>query len=952
MKRITFFFALSLSACGSTEGPVDSTHTDAVARLRGRAVALKPVANERVQVIRLKDGVDSGVLVETQTDGRGDFEVDVPATGDPVRVDVGVSLAVPTVSVLVVGLTPGATHAADANVFTRLSATLAAQRIRARSRPADMAHRESIELIDGHFGRIPHHRVQPAPSADAPAPSESGISAWLMLGLVEQASELGVSLSELVDRYNHDLSADGVFDGRGRSGALSMGARAMDGDGLRGQYALALERVLVARGVETSGFAEHLVRIRTNTSEIFPRGVVIEPTAPDAGPADLGEIDPPADLEGPALELELLDVNGSAVTAGSAVRGVARVRARAEDPSGVRSSKLEAIAADGARVTLSGDQLDTALLGNQSFRLVFQAEDAPGNVSNLEASYRADNQAPSVTLAHPAVVGASPASVRLQVEDDDRVERVTLMVNGANAAALRTPAAESSVAVAIVCPGTSLLEATVYDRAGNSAFTETAIVCEDRGPEVVLHAASWRQEGNVTATYRADGRTIDYTTTQPVLASFEDASTDELVIERYWPRLHEALVGRADLPRLRFEIWDRSGAGVQVEVRHETAAGPGTWFQPASAGDALFEVPIGYEQLGATLLEQHRGTQAIVIRATDAFGVVNERVVSFRLALRSPPLWLGGCSIVGSAMDPATVTERLRTGAASDVGSFSTRYVTGLPSGSPISAPSVAVSAASAGALVEITGVGVVRFDGAFTDRSSAGGPGYLSCGWVAAGIGSPYQNYRCQGVRPDGTWAWLQNPSSGASRTTALPPAESLQLLSSPLNQPTPSATALSFFSGAQSIPPTAGATFQLPADEDLEAYVSMLPSPIRIQGQTWNWPTQPGLLNNSFSPAVSYGRAYWLPTLGVELGAYGRNLSCTPNQRIGTGVGGPDVPPACSWQERGVQTVSRLSRLVVRSPVPTLSASLPALGLSVPVQRAAECGTEWRYELDLTML
>jgi hypothetical protein len=147
-------------------------------------------------------------------------------------------------------------------------------------------------------------------------------------------------------------------------------------------------------------------------------------------------------------------------------------------------------------------------------------------------------------------------------------------------------------------------------------------------------------------------------------------------------------------------------------------------------------------------------------------------------------------------------------------------------------------------------------------------------------------------------------------------------------------------------------GSTFSLPADQDLEAYVSVRATPIRIQGQAWNWPTQPALIAPGLAPAVSLGTSYWLPVAGSEIGTHGRNLSCDPIERLGLGFGGVAQNPSCTWQERALQTLPRLSRIVVRAPVPTVSASLPTLGLAVPVQRSPDCGAEWRYDLDLSLL
>lgn len=952
MKRITSLVGLTLLfACGG-EGSGDSQSTPGAPRLRGRAFALDPLVNEPVRVFGFGPGADDPMIAESTTDVRGGFEIELPSSGGAFRVEAGVGALFPAVSAILSGPALEGDDLVELNPFTGFAAALASQRVRARGRPVARALAESAALIDAHFAGVEHHRVPPGEGLEGARPSPSGLSRWLVLGLVEQARAAGVSLAELLDVYTEDLAADGVFDGQGAAGrALLAGATRLSGDSLRGEYAAALERVLAGAGIQLDAYADLLTRVRSNTSEIFPPSVVIDPTTPDAGVTD-GEENPGVDQEGPSLELGLLDVDGVFIAPGSAVRGVVRVRSLASDPAGVVSTQLDVEGSEGRRVPLFGEQLDTTHLGDGAFRLYLEAVDTHGNVSVSEVGYLADNTAPVVELVHAAVVGGSPASVRVRATDGDQVQRLSILANGVNAAALRDPAAESTVSVVLSCPGTTQLEATAFDRAGNSGVVKTAILCEDRGPLIGIVPAAWRQEGNVTATYRADGRTVDYTTLQPVYASFDDTLTDELVVERYWPRLHESLVGRDDLPRVRFQVEDRSQAGVVVEARHETAADPGVWFPAESIGDGLYEVPLGYEQLGVSLLEQHLSGQAIVLRATDAFGVVNERAVRFRLALRSPPLWVGSCSLMASAMDPAGMVARLQTLARTDLGSLAARYSAEVPAGSPLPPLTVAVGAVSAGARVELTGLSMVRFDGAFAARSGSSGPGYLDCRWVSAGIGSVYENYRCLGVQLDGTWTWLQTPRTGASRVGSLPPAEAQVAPRDPINQVSPAPVGLDFSSAAPPLPTGNGSSFELAMDVDLEAAVSMWPTPVRIGNQTWSWPSNPSLARSDLQPAAPLGAAYWLPNHQGEIGAHGRNLSCTPSQRVALGIGGTDVSPACTWQERAVQTLPRLTRVVVRAPVPTLSATLPELGLTVPVQLSSDCQSEWRYELDLTLL
>lgn len=954
MKRLTALLGLSLlSACGD---PAPTDPAPETVRVAGRAFGLEALAGAPVRAHRVEAGALAGLVAEATTDPGGRFELQLPAAAGVVRVFAGEAPSAVEVSALVEALdTAGAEPQLELNPFTHLAAALAQHRARARGLEPALALTVSRRLVDEHFGGVSHQRVQPGERLEATRPGEPALSRWLVLGLVEQARVSGLSLAELLHRYARDLEADGWFDGLGAEGALSMGARRMNADSLRGDYADALGRVLADQGIEALGYQDLMERIRTNTSDLFPPSVTLTPTpgAPDAGSTDAAEgpVIGEEDSEGPSLELWLLDVDGQPLPAAAAVRGVVGVHAVAEDPSGVTLTQLDLVDPDDRRVAFFGTQLDTAGFADGAFRLLLEATDARGNTSRTEIDYRADNTAPELELIHPAVVAGSPVSVRVRVTDADQVERLTVLGDGVLAASLRRPPTESTVSVAVACPGTSQLEATAVDRAGNPTTQKTAILCEDRGPRLSVLPAEWRQEGNVTATYRADGRTIDYDTANPVFATFDDARTDELSIERYWPRLHEALVGRSDLPRARFEVEDRSRSGVTVEFRHETPDSPGAWAPAEAVGDGLYEVPISYEALGASLLLHHAEGQGIVLRATDGLGVVSERALRFRLALRSPPLYVGGCSVLASALDPRAMIEALRTLSRAELSSFDLRYSAAVPVGSPLPPLQVMVGAASLGARVELTGAGFVRFDGGFSGRSGSGGPGYLDCRWVAAGVGSPYENYRCAGVQPDGSWTWLQDPAAGTARVGALPGAEVESAPAAPLNQVSAAPVGLSFSAAAAPLPTGNGPVMPLAMDADVEAQLSLWPQPVMIDGQRWSWPTQPSLLRADLQPAVALGTSYWLPPRGGELGAHGRNLACSPDQRVG-GLSGASLTPSCTWQERAVQTAPRLTRVLVRTQVPTITATLPALGLAVPVQVANECRSEWRVSLDLRML
>jgi hypothetical protein len=250
MKRqvALLFLCVLFAGCPGSSGSRDGGVVNAA--LSGGLYEALQGQPRSVVVYDFRGGKMGDELCSTMSDGQGAWSCDLGALSGDFMVEVeqdrssglraivdGVALResrpnvqVTPVTTLVVGYTQ---HLVSSGLNAQAALT------KARS------------LIFGHFGGFDHGRVQPAHLDQAlRSMSDEATCAVLLVAFQElarkEAETSGLSSGGLVNQWSlvgalvADISADGVFDGRGADGQLRLGTIDLGGDTLRSEYARAV----------------------------------------------------------------------------------------------------------------------------------------------------------------------------------------------------------------------------------------------------------------------------------------------------------------------------------------------------------------------------------------------------------------------------------------------------------------------------------------------------------------------------------------------------------------------------------------------------------------------------------------------------------------------------------------------------------------------------------------
>lgn len=645
--RVVLCAALALSACGEatapSSGPTDGADAPspdpgaAATVLEGR---LHPALRGAPRAVEI---FDLGGLPACQTQARedGGWTCDLGARsgGFEVRVDAGAGV---TLRAHVAGVEAGETRKVVVTPITHLTAAYAEAR-RARGEPWADALTTARRLMHGHFGGVPHHRVDPeAPTASSGAVlSEGLVSGFLLAALEHQAAEASTTPAALLTALAEDVGADGVFDGQGSQVSLRSGRIELDGQTLRGDYAEALLAFVASEANPTvfvgSDFERLAERLTNNASELFPA----------APPAPVDETPPMI------LMIEVAVDPADPLPANTPIAGDFFVTVSARDPSGVAGFSLthtattplllgggEAAGDEARRWRIEGATLPE---GDNTFEVAVR--DGAGNTARRTFEVRIDNQPPTLSATAVGRARSSTVAVSGEVADDSPIAEIRVSAPGRAPVVLEDPPARWSATVGLPCDGQDYtIEVRATDAAGNTASADVEAGCDDSPPSLQIRRTEFVDADQVVAGYSMDGQTLSYGAvdfpTPTVIAS-----AGPHTFAKYFTRLD---AWSPDLPVLGVTVGDDRGVDqTAVEYRYLVDGALVRGWTPAQTEDRVdWSVPVSYQSLDAVLATAPPGARhRVEVRAVDAAGNRAQTAFVFVMDLRSPPVWIGHCEV-------------------------------------------------------------------------------------------------------------------------------------------------------------------------------------------------------------------------------------------------------------------------------------------------------------------
>jgi hypothetical protein len=721
MKRpiaILFSYAF-LAGCPGSSGSKDGGIVNAA--LSGALYDALQGQARSVVVYDFRDGKMGDQLCTTMSAGQGAWSCDLGALSGDFMVEVEQDRS-SGLRAIVDGVVLGESRAnVQVTPVTTLVAAYA-QHLVASGLNMQAALTKARSLIFGHFGGFDHGRVQPAHlDQTLRSMSDEATCAVLLVAFQElarkEAETSGLSYDGLVNQWSlvgalvADISADGVFDGRGADGQLRLGTIDLGGDTLRPEYARAVLSWLGSAANTTSLSAsdfEPLARsIAADMSEIFPQGTpgplddqgpMISRFVLRAGTRELGPSDP---ASGDVL----------AELSATAADGVARMDLSIQDQAGGAIDVVDQHT--GYRLwRIHGERLSDGVHALQA-----EVRDMGGIVATATRALITDNTPPVLTATAAGVVDA--ASVRVSGTVQDAIGPVTRidLAGGGATATIANPPASYAGSISIACNATWPITVRAFDAAGNVATATVTVRCDSTPPSIGWDASMFQQESTLDAIYAADGTSVGYTWSLTGADVVRLDGTSSATITKYFNRLDQAA---DNLPIYRFWANDTEG-GVRVEYRYIfngqeerswTLVSPKT----VTPSRSEYELPVSYQTLGVTLASGAlTDTHRVELRATDEAGNTQTIAAQFQVRLRSPPVWFGGCrlnpSISTYALQGNTLDAIYRQ---PSVGVFEGRfrYALSLPPSSLAPSAGVYVAVAPGMAHSQITQLNEDRHDG------------------------------------------------------------------------------------------------------------------------------------------------------------------------------------------------------------------------------------------------
>jgi hypothetical protein len=591
-------------------------------------------------------------LSAVTTGADGQWSTDLGPIAGTIEVDVEGDRSAP-LRLIVDGLTPGEQR--DPVEVTPISELVVAygEYLISSGLSEKDALTKSRRLIEAHFAGLDAERIVPAAlDSSLRSLSPEATDALLLVGLDSLADQIAqmsgllpsgaVSVWDLVSALSSDIRADGVFDGKGIEGALRLGSVDLDGDTLRAAYGRALllwldssANTTLLRRIDLEPLA---ASIANDASEIFPAG----------SPAPLVDV-------GPMITRFVVRSGYVEVLDHAPVNGRPIVEVAATSALPIASLTLEVEDAPDGVVELIEDQpgygtwrIDSTMLSDGPRSLRVTARDARGRAVERDRGFVFDNTPPVLT-ATAAGLSNSPI-IRVIGTATDAIGPIAsiTLAGGGSSSEVRSPGDGTFTAtIAVPCEATWPIVVSVSDAAGNVASKTVVVRCDDTAPTIGQDPSPFRQESTLSATYTADGQRVDYSWApgQGEVTFLDRVQTATLT--KYFSRLDAS---SDNLPTYRFWANDTEG-GVHVEYRtllNQTVERTWQPLSPLTVGPdrTEFALAVSYQSVGTSLGSgSSTDLHQIELRAIDDAGNTKELVLSFHVALLSPPVWFGHCRI-------------------------------------------------------------------------------------------------------------------------------------------------------------------------------------------------------------------------------------------------------------------------------------------------------------------
>ncbi|WP_342382208.1 hypothetical protein NVS55_40120 (plasmid) [Myxococcus stipitatus] len=419
---LTLLFALSILLTNSCDRPTLLAPTEDQGTVAGR-VSLGRTSSQAITVFRLVDGQKGAEVGSALADENGLFRVAVGlATTGPFLVTAtgGTSVDPATGATLqhgrdeltaIVPSFPASSSVAGLVISPVSHLTTAATLYRSKALGEELsaAYYAAAQHLHGHFGGLDWTRVVPTDlSATASPTLDDPTKAGLVIGALSMEARTisetaGVTPGSLVTGYSltralhDDLLADGLFDGRGTAGQLTLPpglpvppAYSLDANTARLHLAQALARYLTS---------EKALPGSLRTTDIQPLAAAI---AQNSDPFLFSSAGANVDITPP-------EVTWVTPLPGAGVAGIIPLELRASDGSGLKAFRLTApgqladlvATIDGRTGSLVG-KLDVSIFPDGPLELVAYAEDVAGNVVTPRNALTVANRGPSVSVSSPS----------------------------------------------------------------------------------------------------------------------------------------------------------------------------------------------------------------------------------------------------------------------------------------------------------------------------------------------------------------------------------------------------------------------------------------------------------------------------------------------------------------------------------------------------------------------